>query len=621
MCGICGTLGFNSPELVDRMNRQMLHRGPDDIGVWHEGEVSLGHTRLSIIDSSCRGHQPMSNENGEIWATFNGEIYNFQALRLDLESKGHAFKSNTDAEVIVHLYEEYEERCLDYLRGMFSFAIWDKNRRKLFIARDRFGIKPLFYFFNDDKFIFASELKAILATGRIKKDINLNAAIGYFSYGSVQAPDTMIKDIFQLLPGHYIVFEGSRLRIEKYWALDFLNGSKSEESEAQYISEIRAILEEAVKMRMISDVPIGAFLSGGIDSSVIAALMQKHSPRPVKTFSVIFEEEAYDEREFSNRVAKIFGTQHTQILLKEDDILREIPAIFEAMDQPSIDGFNTFIISKAVKEAGLTVALSGLGADELFAGYASFKTLPKLAYAVKFTKCIPEGIKNDLFYFLRQLARTRRSLKLFFSLLKCKNLNELYLLQRMVFLPNEVNEILDIPKRKVEQEIFCNGHMITDAVNALSFLELTKYLQNTLLQDTDRMSMANSLEVRVPFLDHLLVEKMFEIPGKIKVGSRLPKRLLVKSMQDILPKEIYDRPKMGFVFPFEKWLRGKLKGYCEARLSHENLKRIPFLNEDKVREIWAYFLNGSKLYNSSSVLAMLSFANWYEKNVLKCEMS
>jgi len=615
MCGICGIIGITNDEFVRKICQHMIHRGPDNVGIWYDDSICLGHTRLSIIDTSCAGHQPMSNEDETIWITFNGEIYNFQILRVELEAKGHRFKSNTDTEVIIHLYEEYQEGCLDYLRGMFSFGIWDKRKKKLFAARDRLGIKPFFYYIKGDKFVFSSELKAVLASGLIEKDINLQAVRDYFAHGSVQVPETMIKDVFQLLPAHYLVFEDAQLRIKKYWQLHFSRILSSCKSEQEYISDIRAILDEVVKIRMVSDVPLGAFLSGGIDSSIITALMQRHSARSIKTFSIVFEEEEYDERKFSAKIAKKFATDHQQILLNEKDILTEIPTIFDAMDQPSIDGFNTFVISKAAKSAGLTVALSGLGGDELFAGYPSFRSLPKIGNVLELMKFFPKSLKNRLFYYLRHLAKSKRSLKLYFSLLKCADLKDLHSLQRMAFLPHEIDEII------VDRKDWClmkksnAKHLRLDPVNQLSFLELTTYLQNTLLQDTDRMSMANSLEVRVPYLDHLLVEKMFEIPGNMKVGQDYPKRLLIKSIKDLLPELIYNRPKMGFVFPFDQWLRAELKGYCEEKLSYSNLKKISILDPTIVNKIWIDFLNGSKLYNYSSVLAILSFVNWYERNI------
>jgi len=616
MCGICGAINFNDNAIVDRMNRHLTHRGPDDTGIWQEGMACLGHTRLAIIDTSDAGHQPMSNEDGSIYITHNGEIYNFQILKKELQILGHRFRSHTDTEVIIHLYEEFGERCLDKLRGMFSFAIWDSRSNKLFAARDRIGIKPFFYCLIDGKFIFSSELRAILSSGVINKNINFNAAGGYFNYGCVQAPHTMIEGVLQLEGAHYLVFEGGRMAITRYWEPSSTDSLRAFKKEEEYAYEIKLILDEAVRIRMVSDVPVGAFLSGGIDSSAIAALMQKNSSNPIKTFSVIFEERNYDEREFSNSVAGMLGTDHRQVLLKREDVINTIPSVFDAMDEPSIDGFNTFIISRAVKNAGIKVALSGLGGDELFAGYPSFRILPRIAAILKFADYIPKNLRSSLFNRLSLAAKSRKELKLYFSLLKCSNINELYMMQRAVFLPHEVREILPLANGRGEGYGSRARYMTTDLINRLSLLELDGYLQNMLLQNTDRMSMANSLEARVPFLDHLLVEKILQIPGKMKVAGNYPKGLLVKAMKGLLPNDIYDRPKMGFVLPFDLWMKDKLKDYFESTFAKNSLKTVSILNHQKILRIWKHFLNGTELYNYSSILCLASFINWYKKNIV-----
>jgi asparagine synthase (glutamine-hydrolysing) len=616
MCGICGTINFKDNAIVDGMLGRMVCRGPDDTGIWHEGIVCLGHTRLAIIDTSAAGHQPMSNEDGSMHITYNGEIYNFQVLKKELIELGHRFRSHTDTEVIIHLYEEFGERCLDKLRGMFSFAIWDSRSNKLFAARDRFGIKPFFYCSNGGKFIFSSELKPILSSGVIHKSINLNAARHYFDYGCVQAPETMIEGVSQLESAHYLVFENGRITKSRYWEPSYSDHLGALKKEEEYIYEIKSLLDESVRMRMVSDVPVGAFLSGGIDSSAITALMQKNSSNPIKTFSVVFEERDYDEREFSNSVARALGTDHRQVSLKREDIMKTIPAIFDAMDEPSIDGFNTFIISKAVKDAGIKVALSGLGGDELFAGYPSFRRLPKIAAILKFASIFPENLRKILFNRLRSIAKTRKELKLYFSFLECSNMDELYMMQRSVFLPHEVREILPLADSQGISPHIRARYTAADLINQLSLLELNGYLQNMLLKDTDRMSMANSIEIRVPFLDHLLVEKVLQIPGKLKVGGNYPKRLLAEAMKDLLPNDIYDRPKMGFVLPFESWMRGGLKDYFEATFAVNSLKSVNILDRDKISRIWKSFLEGTELYNYSSILCLASFINWYKKNIV-----
>jgi asparagine synthase (glutamine-hydrolysing) len=615
MCGICGTINFNDDAIVDRMNRHLAYRGPDDTGMWHDGIACLGHTRLAIIDTSNAGHQPMSNEDGTLYITHNGEIYNFQILKKELLELGHKFRSHTDTEVIIHLYEELGEKCLDRLRGMFSFAIWDKRENKLFAARDRLGIKPFFYWSNGKKFIFSSELRAILSSGAINKDINFAAVKDYFNHGCVQAPETLIEGVAQLESAHYLVFKDGKMAITRYWEAPDSGSLTANKKEEEYAYDIKSVLDEAVKIRMTSDVPIGAFLSGGIDSSAIAALMQKNSSKPIKTFSVIFEERHYDERKFSNSVARALGTDHRQVLLKSEDIMNTIPAVFDAMDQPSIDGFNTFIISKAVKDAGIKVALSGLGGDELFAGYPSFRRLPKIAAVLRFVNYVPESLRSSIFNRLSLMVKTRKELKLYFSLFECGNIDELYMMQRAVFLPHEVKEILPSLNDNNEKHGLRTRYMATDLINKLSLLELNGYLQNMLIQDTDRMSMANSLEVRAPFLDHLLVEKMLRIPGRMKVGGNHPKRLLAGAMKGLLPDDIYNRPKMGFVLPFESWMRDGLRDYFELTFAEDSIREVGFLNHDKISRVWKNFLSGSGLYNYSSILCLASFISWYRRNI------
>jgi asparagine synthase (glutamine-hydrolysing) len=611
MCGICGSIGLHQ-ESVHRMNLCLKPRGPDHTGFWQCEDVCLGHTRLSIIDVSDNGHQPMANENETVWLTFNGEIYNFKTIRKDLESKGHRFKSSTDTEVIIHLYEEYGDSCVNFLRGMFAFAIWDKAKKKLFAARDRFGIKPFFYHFKNGTFIFASELKALLATQGINREIDSEALRNYFSFGSVAAPATLIGSIKQLLPGHSLTIERNMLSICQYWQLNPIIEQRASKKTSEYAMEIEAALNEAIALRMVSDVPMGAFLSGGIDSSIIVGFMQKHSARPIKTFSVVFEESAFDERNFSNIVAKKFGTDHAQLLLSQESILKEIPRIFDTMDQPSSDGFNTYILSKAVKESGVTVAVSGLGGDELFAGYPLFRRLRNAFSGIQMVKKIPRKLRSQLLKKLYPYAKTKRELTILFTLLYGNTLFDAYAAQRTVFFPHEIGNILSLDSCK-ETARHASIDNTDDIINTISFFELTTYLRNTLLQDTDRMSMAHALEVRVPFLDHILVEKVFKIPGNLKINGAYPKKLLVDSVKNILPQECYKRAKMGFVFPFEVWLKGKLRAYCSEQFSPQNLKDIPVLNANAAISIWNDFAHGSRRYNYSSILSLLSFIHWYKK--------
>ena len=613
MCGICGIAGFTDNRIVSLMRDKLVHRGPDDRGIFNDIGVSLGHTRLSIIDLSEAGHQPMANEDGTIWITFNGEIYNFPDLRKDLENSGHVFKSNTDTEVIIHLYEQYQEKCVDFLRGMFAFVIWDKKNNRLFAARDRFGIKPFFYTISKSRFIFASELNTLLATGLIDKKINEQALSEYFQFGSVQAPYSLMEDVFQLLPGHYLIFENSRFTIHKYWEIN-LESPLSNKTEAEISREIREVLDETVRIHMVSDVTIGALLSGGLDSSVIVGLMSRNSNRKIETFSVVFEEKEYDEREYSRCVAEHFGTEHHEILLKQDDFIAQVPCILNSMDQPSYDLFNSYVISQAIRKSGVKVAFSGLGGDELFGGYPSFTYLPKASKFIKAFKLISESRQHQLFDRIINLVTARKLKKVLFAISRLQSLKSLHSLQRMVFLPDEVKMIMNnkefLSSRKEP------GSNYLDKINLLSYLEITEYMQNTLLQDVDRMSMAHSLEVRVPFLDHIFVEGIFRIPGSLKIGKDYHKRMLVKAVMDILPEKIYERNKKGFLFPFESWFSSSGKKHIEDIMSDKAIRRIEIVNFKAVKRIRDSFLNRKGSYTYPLFLTLLSFVAWYRKEML-----
>ncbi|MFQ5914080.1 MAG: asparagine synthase (glutamine-hydrolyzing) [Nitrospinota bacterium] len=409
MCGIAGVItreGF--PELREallRMVRAQTHRGPDDEGIKVFGargevlgkdgpraegpHVALGSRRLAIIDLSSSGHQPMTNEDGTLWIVYNGEIYNFMELRQDLLSKGHKFRSNTDTEVILHLYEQYGEGCLKYLRGMFAFGMWDKRNRCLFIARDRLGKKPLYYSWDGKRFLFASEIKALLASDLVERRLNPAAVVAYLTFGSVPVPVTIIKGIEALLPGCYLKYQVGRVELKRYWHIPF--SENPDLSEAETIETLRGLLEEAVRLRLVSDVPIGAFLSGGIDSSVIVALMRKITGGSIRTFSMTFREQEFSEACFAEQVARKFGTEHTEYVVTAEEVRNELEKIVWAMDQPTVDGVNTYFVSKVARQSGTVVALSGLGGDELFGGYSSFLLVPRLCRVSRLVRAIPGG--------------------------------------------------------------------------------------------------------------------------------------------------------------------------------------------------------------------------------------
>lgn len=588
MCGIAGIYQsqkiYNKNKLgeaIKKINASQNNRGPDDEGIFVKGQMSevkgqgstiaLGHRRLSIIDLSKAGRQPM--EYKDLWITFNGEIYNFLELKKDLERKGYKFKTKTDTEAILVLYAEYGEKSFSMLRGMFAFGFWDGNNQKLFLVKDRYGIKPLYYYADNEKLVFASTVKALENSGIIPIQKNPEAYIGFLLFGSVPLPMTTIKNVFAVPAGHYLVREadGSQKLIKYYDPLDYFNLGKSDlpnidvnlrRSDFQNIEGIikqtRELLSNSINFHLISDAPLGVFLSGGLDSSVIAALaafnMGKSDLQKLTTLSIIFDEPEFSEEYYSDLVAEKINSDHRKIKITKQDFYDSLDEVFEAMDQPTIDGVNTFFIAKAAKQAGLKTVLSGLGADEIFLGYPHFRRAELLRKIQKLPKFLKSPLK------LGSLFGGKYSKLSYFA---NDDILSFYLGIRGLFTPQETAKILDINESEVKDFIINMGKSDLprveprqiDPINLLSYLELKFYLQNQLLKDTDFMSMHHSIEVRVPFLDHPLVEYVSSLSSDIKLSQRLNKPLLVEATRDLLPPEIFSRPKMGFTFPFQNWLR------------------------------------------------------------------
>jgi len=560
MCGIAGVVlnkKSNIKELeeaIRKINISQKNRGPDDEGFFIFEDGVFGHRRLSILDLSKKGHQPMNFQDFLI--TFNGEIYNFLELKKELEKKGYKFETRTDTEVILALYAEYGETSFSMLRGMFAFGLWDGEKRKLFLVKDRYGIKPLYYYADNEKIIFTSTVKAISESGLISTKKNPEAFIGFLLLGSVPLPMTTIKNVFAVPAGHYLVCEndGSQKLIQYYDPLKFYQQKIKESQHESIILEIRHRLEESINFHLISDAPLGVFLSGGLDSSVIAALAARNREKPITTLSIIFDEKEFSEEYYSDLMAKKIKSDHRKIKITKQDFFESFDEIFEAMDQPTIDGVNTFFIAKAAKQAGLKTVLSGLGADEIFLGYSHFKK----AALLRKIQSLPKFLKSPLNLF--SLFGDRYSKLNYFA---NDDILSFYLGIRGLFSPEETAKILGINIQEIN--IFINKLLQSQqleqlySVDLLSYLELKFYLQNQLLKDTDFMSMYHSVEVRVPFLDYYLVEYLSSLPPESKIDKVVNKPLLVESVCDLLPKEIFTRPKMGFTFPFQKWLpSGKL---------------------------------------------------------------
>ncbi len=602
MCSISGI--FNGTiEAVRRMNAAQAHRGPDDHGIveckFSAGKVFLGNTRLAVIDTSPAGHQPMNDPETGNRITYNGETYNYRDLRREIDAE--AWQSNTDTEVILRGYGKWGLDVFRRMRGMFALAIWDESKHELVLARDRLGIKPLYYFAGKDDFVFASELRALLASGPVPRRLSVAGVDSYLATGSVASPLTIIDGVRQLLPGHYLrvkVNEAGQIELDD---VEFASSrSIAETGEADRtcaVARLREELEESVRLHLVSDVPLGVFLSGGMDSSALVALMSRSGPGP-KTFSVVFDEAGFTEAPFSRAVAERFNTDHSEIRLTEDRLLELLPDAIAAIDQPTMDGINTFVVSQAVKNAGITVALSGLGGDELFGGYPSFRRAMKLAGMSQTSKRVLRAASGVGSIALNGSVQRHKFWELANS--ACKPA-DVYRISRQLFSNDSAARMTG---RHTGPTLQKNGnHRERDVVNEISRLELNGYMTNTLLRDTDAMSMAHSLEVRVPFVDAKLVDYVLSLPGKWKVRKNGPKPLLADAVGDLLPREFMARPKMGFTLPFEKWLQGRLRAEVSAVLG--DARRLAALDAGEVtKSLEQVFAKATRDWLVASVVAV-----------------
>jgi asparagine synthase (glutamine-hydrolysing) len=610
MCGICGIFGQPDLEITKRMVASMRHRGPDDSGVYSDDVISMGMARLAIIDLSPAGHQPMAISDGKIWIIYNGEVYNFQSERKLLEAQGIEFNSKSDTEVILRLYEKYGDDFLQRLRGMFALAIYDKRRgpgkERLLIARDQFGIKPLLYTKVGGRFIFASELKVLLASGYVKKEVDPASLRLLLTFGSIYQPHTMLKNVQMLLPAHRLIVENGQERLERYWTfdLDRYPGLRNK-SYSEWVERVADGLEESVRLQMVSDVPVGAFLSGGVDSSFTVGLMTRITGSHVKTFSVGFEAGGafVDETDEAEQTARFLGTDHTKVTVSGADMRNELARIITALDQPSVDGVNSYFVSMAARRA-VTVAISGTGGDELFAGYPWFTELAQYEQQVRraeASKPLYKKIKQSI---LRQPAN------------RPDDFLTRYALAYHIFGAGGATRLLDASLHDASgvgtppaDDI---RHMDElgwgDAVERVSALCLRGYTNNQLLRDVDVMSMAHSLEVRVPFLDVPLLDLALSLPSSAKLGnvtevanayqatyrSSGSKKILVDAgkKMGILRDDIDLQPKRGFTFPMEFWLKNELRDMMEDALSAESTRHRGLLSVDEVSRVKQLFWEG-----------------------------
>jgi asparagine synthase (glutamine-hydrolysing) len=624
MCGICGIYHFETGsqanrEVVQAMCRTLTHRGPDDEGIYIKGPVGLGMRRLSIIDVAG-GKQPISNEDKTIWVIFNGEIYNYQELRKSLIQRGHRFTTDSDTESIVHLYEDKGIEFVDHLRGMFAIALWDEKQKQLILARDRLGIKPLFYSQYNNKLVFASEMKAILQNKLFPREIDNEGMAAYFTLSYIPAPLTIFRGIQKLLPGHLLILKDDRAKIQKYWDIKFEPDRRRKEG--YFIEGFMALLQESVNSHLMSEVPLGAFLSGGIDSSTIVALMSRMGSAPTTTITIGFGGDVggyLDERSCARAVASRYRTNHRDYEVRPD-VETLLETIVRAFDEPFGDdsAIPSYYVCKTAKQE-VTVALSGLGGDELFCGYERYFGLALNKVYSKFPRVLTEKVfrrfieqlpeRADGHYTVNHMKRFVRSASL------PEDKRYFQYLSRM----NGIGDLFSEPSRVYQSAEACE-HLILSYFNAPNaqteldravYCDMKTYLPEDILAVTDRMSMRHSLEVRVPFLDHRLVEFCATIPPEMRMRWFQKKYLLKKAVKHLLPYEVLRHRKQGFVGPMTKWLKTDLKGYVLENLSESNLKKHELFQWKTVQRLLEEHFLGKEIHDTL-IWSLVIFQKWYE---------
>lgn len=621
MCGITGRINFNKTDIIlhselKAMSDSIQHRGPDDEGFYINENIGLGFRRLSIIDLST-GHQPLTNEDESIWIIFNGEIYNFLELRNSLIKQGHIFKTKTDTETIIHLYEQYGSDCLQYLRGMFAFAIWDNNKQELFCARDRFGIKPFYYYTDNKKFVFGSEIKAIVKSSNIDKTLSLDAIDSYFAFGYISGDLSIYKQVKKLQPAHYLQVSLNRtpkIKITRYWDIHF--EPDYSKTESQWKAELEECFSETVKMHMISDVPLGAFLSGGIDSSSVVAMMAKNSTQAIKTFSIGFNEQEYNELTYAREIAAKYGCDHHELIVEPESISL-LPKLISSFDEPFADSsaIPTYYVSKLARES-VKVVLSGDGGDELFAGYSIYKGLNKIhSYPFNFNssvlsnliwgtihKITPQHFKYEqTLYFL---SKKKEYLSAYISIWKKH--------ERMKLFRN--TEIID---RASSSESY-KEHLLKlganlDYITNMQNLDMKTYMVDDILTKVDRTSMINSIEARVPILDHKFAELSFKIPWNLKLKEGDQKYIFKQAMTPNLTPNILNHRKQGFGIPLKYWFKDDLKQYTKDTLLSANPQISNFLDKKYIQKILLKNHSNNRDF-SSKIWTMIVFEEWLKQN-------
>ena len=627
MCGIAGVTAINVDQGIDEpqlrsMLGRIVHRGPDDEGVYLDGFCAIGSRRLSIIDVGG-GHQPVHNEDRRLWIVLNGEIYNYKELCDQLSSLGHCFYTRSDTEVIVHAFEEWGDDCVDRLNGMYAFAVWDRERQRLFIARDRAGIKPLYYCFHGGRLAFASEIKALLALADIPRELDLVSLNLYLTYEHVPSPRTILKGIYKLPPGHTLVFESGQISVRPYWDFDISQSEAPSSVRAEEWQEsFFAALEQAVRMEMVSDVPLGVFLSGGIDSSAIAAMMTRAGGE-VRSFSIAFENSTFDESKYARTVARHLGTRHYEELLDERQIWELVPIIADVLDEPLGDSsfIPTYLLSKFTRKY-VTVALGGDGGDELLAGYSTIQAHRLSQLYLKLPGFLRNGVVAPV---VGRMPVSDNNISLDFRIKRFVEGAAYPPPERHhrwlgSFTPEEKSLLLtpEFRSQLALQDTFDIAHALYDSctardpVNKLLYMDMKLYLDTDILTKVDRASMASSLEARVPFLNKVMLDLMARMPLELKLKGLTRKYVLRESMKGILPNEIIERSKKGFNMPVAKWIKGELKSLVRDVLSESKINREGLFNSGYVNKLLDDHLT-NKRDNRKLLWTLLVFELWYDR--------
>jgi asparagine synthase (glutamine-hydrolysing) len=641
MCGILGVREFGDHRIDERLLRRMrdtmLHRGPDagGIHVTPDGRTGLAHRRLSIVDLSSAGQQPMSNEDGSVWIVFNGEIYNHLEIRRGLEERGHRYRSRTDTETIVHLYEEKGPDCVHDLRGMFAFAIWDRSSGSLMLARDRLGIKPLYYMIQPRRVLFASEIKAILEHPEVRRDIDTEALYHYLTFLTTPAPMTLFSGIRKLPAGHRLLVDASgSVTEEQYWDA-IVPPESATRNPAEFVERIRSRLDESIRLRMMSDVPFGVFLSGGIDSSANVALMAGMMDRPVKTFTVGYrDQEGYNEFRQARRVAELYGTEHHEVVVTNDDMLEFLPRLIHHQDEPIADPVCVplYFVSRLAKERGVTVVQVGEGSDELFSGYPGYLDSLRFRQGLyRQLALVPRPVGRLIARTGLALSRVvHRGFNLRDNLRKAAAGEEPFWGGAIVFTETDKALLLSESFRRAHSGLTSYDIVMphyerirrakpeSDLLERMIYLELKLRLPELLLMRIDKITMAVAVEARVPFLDHRMVEDVMPIPAELKIGGGA-KALLKRAMRGVIPDDVIDRPKQGFGAPIREWFLGAIGERLRSIIRHSSLRERGFFDDRYVESMLDAHRAGRGNYGSF-IWSLLNLSLWHDHWIARREI-